>query len=95
MSYKNSFLTMIGLCSTLYILFCGYYSEKSVNYLIILIILSMLFDGGYVYLNMFTKLIMNPIIFTFNNVLKYVGMISILVSIVIRLILIIKLFSYR
>lgn len=95
LSYKNSFVNLVGLCSLLYVLFCGYYTDKSVFYLILYFILSILLDLGFVYLNMFTSLILSPIIYTFNNFLKYIGMICILVSLVARLLLIINMFSYK
>lgn len=85
----------MGLTSLLYILFCGYYTDKSVTYLILYFILSILMDLGFIYLNMFTPLILTPIIYTFNSFLKYIGMICILVSIVGRILLIINLFAYK
>jgi len=83
---------LLGLSALLYVLFCGYYTDKSVLYLILYFIFSILLDLGFVCLNMFSQLILSPLIFTFNSFLKYIGMICILVTIVSRVILIIKLF---
>ncbi len=95
LSYKNSFMNMVGLCSLLYVLFCGYYTDKSIVYLMLYLMLSVLLDICFVYLNLFSELIMSPIIYTFNTFLKYIGMIVVLVSIVGRILLIINLFWYR
>lgn len=95
LSYKNSFLTLLGLCALLYVLFCGYYTDKSVLYLILYFILSILLDLTFVYMNMFTTFILSPIIFTLSSVLKYVGMICVLVSAVGRILLVAKLFGFK
>ncbi len=95
LSYKNSFMNMVGLCSLLYVLFCGYYTDKSIVYLILYLILSVLLDICFVYLNLFSEFIISPIIYTFNTFLKYIGMIVVLVTIVGRILLVINLFWYR
>jgi hypothetical protein len=95
LSYKNSFMNMVGLCSLLYVLFCGYYTDKSILYVILYLMLSILLDICFVYLNIFSELIMSPIIYTYNTFLKYIGMIVVLVSIVGRVLLIVNLFWYR
>ena len=95
LSYKNSFMNMVGLCSLLYVLFCGYYTDKSILYVILYLMLSILLDICFVYLNIFSELVMSPIIYTYNTFLKYIGMIVVLVSIVGRILLIVNLFWYR
>ncbi len=95
LTYRFSFFTILGLVLLLYILFLGYYTDKSVVYLIVYFIFSILFDLGFGYLDLFTEWILNPVIFTYNTFLKYIAMAAILLSIVCRVVIIIKLLSYR
>jgi hypothetical protein len=95
LSYRFSFFNITGLFFLLYVLFCGYYTDRSIVYIIVYFVFSMLIDLGYVYLNMFTTLILNPIVFTENTFLKYIAMISILVSVVARMVLILKILPFK
>lgn len=94
-SYRVSFFNMLGLLCVLYVLFLGYYTDKSVVYLIIYFAVSVVLDLCYVYMNLFTSVILNPIVFTFNTFLKYIVTVTILVSIIARLLLMVRLLAYR
>jgi hypothetical protein len=52
-------------------------------------------DGGYVSLSFFTQLIINPIIYSGNGLLRFICMMIIAASAVLRVILVIKLVKYR
>jgi hypothetical protein len=95
LSYRFSFFTVLGYTFLLYLLFLGYYTDKTVVYVILYLVVSILLDLGYVYLNMFTSFILNPIIFTYNTFIKYIAMVVMLVSVIGRVILIVKLLAYK
>ena len=48
----------------LYLLFIGYYTDKSVVYLLLYLVFSILLDLSYGGLNILTTFILNPIIYT-------------------------------
>lgn len=95
LSYRLSFFNMLGFLCILYVLFLGYYTDKSIIYIIIYLIISILFDLSYIYLNLFTTLILNPVVFTGNIFLKYVAAIIVLLSVIARVVLVARLFPYR
>lgn len=95
MIYRVSFINMLGLLGLLYVLFLGYYTDKSVVYLIIYFGLSVILDLVYAYVNILTTVILNPIVFTNNTFLKYIATVTLLVSVIIRLILMIRLSEYK
>lgn len=95
LSYRVSFFNILGLLCLLYVLFLGYYTDKSVAYLIGYFGISVILDLVFAYLNIFTSTILNPVVFTFNTFLKYIATVAVLVSVIARLILMIRLFSYR
>jgi hypothetical protein len=93
--YRVSFINMLGLLGLLYVLFLGYYTDKSVVYLIIYFGMSVILDLVYAYVNILTTVILNPIVFTNNTFLKYIATVTLLVSVIIRLILMIRLSEYK
>lgn len=95
MIYRVSFINMLGLLGLLYVLFLGYYTDKSVVYLIIYFGTSVILDLVYAYVNILTTVILNPIVFTNNTFLKYIATVTLLVSVIIRLILMIRLSEYK
>ena len=95
LSYRVSFFNLLGYLCLLYVLFLGYYTDKSVVYLIVYFGVSLLLDLGFAYMNMFTTLILNPVVFTYNTFLKYIATITLLVSVIVRLLLMVRLLQYR
>ena len=95
MSYRLSFFTFLGFAFVVYWLFLGYYNEHAVIYIIIYILFSILFDLAFVGLNLFTSMILLPIIYSGNAIFNIIGMVLIIVSVILRMVLIINLFSYR
>lgn len=95
LSYRVSFFNLLGLLCVLYVLFLGYYTDKSFVYLIVYFAMSVVLDISYAYINIFSTIILTPVVFTYNTFLKYIAMITILVSVIARLLLIARLFAYR
>lgn len=94
LSYKNSFLTILCYFFILHVLFLGYYNDKSVIYIIAYTVLTMLLDLSFIALNMFTKFIESPIVYTYNTFLKYIATLVMIVSVIGRIILLVKLIKY-
>lgn len=95
LSYRLSFMTLLGFCFVLYLLFLGYYSNSTVTHLMIYLFFTIIFDLGYIYLNIQTNLILNPLIYTPYTFLKYIAMSLIGLTIIARIILLVKLRNYR
>jgi len=95
LTFRVSFFTMLGVGFVLYILFLGYHTDRSVVHVIGYFIVSVFFDLGYVFLNMSTTMILNPIIYTQNTFMKFIAMGLLVLSAILRVILVIKLVKYK
>jgi hypothetical protein len=92
---RLSFFTVLGFTFVLYVLFVGYYDSKSVTYTIIWIVMTIVFDIAYISLQVFSNLLITPIIYSGNSFFKYVGFVILILSIVLRVILVIKLLAFK
>jgi hypothetical protein len=95
LSYRLSFITILGYLSTIYWLFLGYYNENTITYILLYIVLTIFLDGAYIILNLFTTLILQPIIYSKNNFFNILAMTLIAASIILRLIMLKYLFGFK
>ena len=92
---RYSFFTILTFTFLLYVLFIGYYNNHSITYVMLWLVMSIILDIGFISLQMFTNLLMMPIVYNGNSFLKYVAFVIIIVSIVLRVVVVIKLFAFK
>ncbi len=96
LTYKLSFLSLLGYLQVHFWLFVGYYSQKkSVPYMLLTMGLSILLDVGLIVVEILTELQIGPIKHSSNGVAYIVILGLIVVSIIVRLVLIVRILPFR